>query len=226
MPVSSNVNRRNSPQLGADDNRPAQSGKGKAAFYRGNTASCGRSARCRVRTVSYTIGIPVLSQILSRKLFEKCFDSYRADGISQSIGVRNRCQMDNPNNSFPSALVNWTVLPFSTSAEGFSFFMKPTEISAILRDLAEILHDENRESVLAAVDIVEKCDALEMQIEFFTRKRDALKAKNARLLEAISAFCEGQKWADESWKRQPHIKALFDLSNTAITDPDKTSTSK
>ena len=40
-----------------------------------------------------------------------------------------------------------------------------------------------------------------------------VRAENARLREAINAFCSGQAWADESWKNQPHIKALFDLSN-------------
>jgi hypothetical protein len=37
--------------------------------------------------------------------------------------------------------------------------------------------------------------------------------REAELMSAIVAFCEGQKWADESWKSQPHIRPLFDLSN-------------
>lgn len=42
-----------------------------------------------------------------------------------------------------------------------------------------------------------------------------LRKKNAELLAAISAFCEGQKWAAEAWKSQPHIKPIFDLSNAS-----------
>jgi hypothetical protein len=45
-----------------------------------------------------------------------------------------------------------------------------------------------------------------------------LERDNARLREAINAFCSGQAWADESWKNQPHIKALFDLSNSIIAE--------
>ena len=33
-----------------------------------------------------------------------------------------------------------------------------------------------------------------------------------KLQSAIMAFCKGQKWADESWKKQPHIKPLFDIT--------------
>jgi len=38
-------------------------------------------------------------------------------------------------------------------------------------------------------------------------------AKIHGLEELVTAFCEGQKWADESWKNQKHIKPLFDYAN-------------
>lgn len=33
------------------------------------------------------------------------------------------------------------------------------------------------------------------------------------LLQAIQEFAKAQDWAADSWKRQPHIKRLFDLAN-------------
>jgi len=38
-----------------------------------------------------------------------------------------------------------------------------------------------------------------------------LERELARLQTAINEFCEKHSWADERWKAQPHIKALFDL---------------
>jgi hypothetical protein len=38
-----------------------------------------------------------------------------------------------------------------------------------------------------------------------------LERELARLQSAINEFCEKHSWADERWKAQPHIKALFDL---------------
>jgi hypothetical protein len=37
--------------------------------------------------------------------------------------------------------------------------------------------------------------------------------ENAKLRDAISAFCAGASWSHAEWKNQPHIKPLFDLAN-------------
>ena len=45
--------------------------------------------------------------------------------------------------------------------------------------------------------------------------REEIAALKAQLIErdrAIAEFCARSAWAVESWKRQPHIKALFDLA--------------
>ena len=40
-----------------------------------------------------------------------------------------------------------------------------------------------------------------------------LEEENVKFKEAIGAFCEGAAWACQSWKDQPHIKPLFDLTS-------------
>lgn len=32
------------------------------------------------------------------------------------------------------------------------------------------------------------------------------------LISAIKEFCEGQKWAADNWKQQPHIAKLFQIA--------------
>lgn len=34
----------------------------------------------------------------------------------------------------------------------------------------------------------------------------------AECIEAIQAFADGQEWASPDWKKQPHIKRLFDIA--------------
>lgn len=44
------------------------------------------------------------------------------------------------------------------------------------------------------------------------RRESLASAELARLRAAVLEFCRGQRWATEGWKRQPHIKPLFDYA--------------
>ena len=39
-----------------------------------------------------------------------------------------------------------------------------------------------------------------------------MRARVAELEKAIAVFCAGASWASEFWKKQGHIKPLFDIA--------------
>lgn len=39
-----------------------------------------------------------------------------------------------------------------------------------------------------------------------------LQAREAKLREAIRAFCAAESWAAPEWRAQPHIKVLYDIA--------------
>jgi hypothetical protein len=50
-------------------------------------------------------------------------------------------------------------------------------------------------------------------IEAADREIERLRDDNHKLRTAIVEFCRQSDWAADAWKRQPHVKALFDLAN-------------
>ena len=42
-----------------------------------------------------------------------------------------------------------------------------------------------------------------------------LDAKLTKTIEAIDEFCAKNRWSADIWKNQPHIKALFDISEAS-----------
>jgi hypothetical protein len=94
--------------------------------------------------------------------------------------------------------------------------------------LGSTISDTPRTDKLAgewiACETVPASHARELERELSTEKETAKRweatawehgIENNRLREAISAFCVGQAWVDQSWKDQPHIRPLFYLSNAA-----------
>ena len=57
------------------------------------------------------------------------------------------------------------------------------------------------------------CDNCFFVCSEFNWERLSLAVQRVAYLESLIAnFCAGQRWADESWKEQPHIKPLFDVN--------------
>jgi len=53
------------------------------------------------------------------------------------------------------------------------------------------------------------------------REIERLRDDNHRMLAAIQEFVRQATWADDDWKRQPHVKALFDIANPPTSTAKK-----
>jgi len=59
------------------------------------------------------------------------------------------------------------------------------------------------------------------ELEDADREIERLRDDNHRMLAAIQEFVRQATWADDDWKRQPHVKALFDIANPPTSTAKK-----
>lgn len=64
------------------------------------------------------------------------------------------------------------------------------------------MHMDLQDCAFGHEQAMKEYDALQAELAALRAERDAMLAE-------IRAFCEGEKWTVDPWKKQPHIAPLF-----------------